>query len=111
MIFKVLYIYINISDCAACNHATLSPGHPAGSLTIASRSFPFYALQTLWLTPQTGPAQTVNVWSLGAPQKLFDQPDAFGNTVSSYTFTGQSSLHSGSNVPGAATRTSAPRAP
>jgi transglutaminase-like putative cysteine protease len=50
-----------------------------------------YALQTLWLTPQTGPAQTVNVWSLGAPQKLFDQPDAFGNTVSSYTFTGQSS--------------------
>lgn len=48
-----------------------------------------YALQTLWLTPQTGPAQTVNFWSLGAPQKLFEQPDAFGNTVSSYTFTGQ----------------------
>ena len=34
MIFKVLYIYINISDCAACNHATLSPGHPAGSWTL-----------------------------------------------------------------------------
>jgi transglutaminase-like putative cysteine protease len=47
-----------------------------------------YALQTLWLTPQSGPAQTVNFWSLGAPEKLFDQPDAFGNTVSSYTFTG-----------------------
>ena len=47
-----------------------------------------YALQTLWLTPQSGPAQTVDFWSLGAPKKLFDQPDAFGNTVSSYTFTG-----------------------
>jgi transglutaminase-like putative cysteine protease len=50
-----------------------------------------YALQTLWLTPQSGPAQTVNVWSLGAPHKLFEQPDAFGNTVSAYTFTGQPS--------------------
>ena len=48
-----------------------------------------YALQTLWLTPQSGPAQTVNFWSLGAPEKLFSQPDAFGNTVSAYTFVGQ----------------------
>lgn len=48
-----------------------------------------YALQTLWLTPQSGPAQTVNFWSLGAPEKLFSQRDAFDNTVSSYTFTGQ----------------------
>jgi transglutaminase-like putative cysteine protease len=47
-----------------------------------------YALQTLWLTPQSGPAQTVNYWSLGAPEKLFTQHDAFGNTISSYTFVG-----------------------
>jgi transglutaminase-like putative cysteine protease len=48
-----------------------------------------YALQTLWLTPQTGPAQTVNFWSLGAPEKLFAQQDAFGNSVHSYTFVGR----------------------
>ena len=48
-----------------------------------------YALQTLWLTPQSGPAQTVNFWSVGAPQKLFSQKDAFGNTIESYTFVGQ----------------------
>ncbi len=48
-----------------------------------------YALQTLWLTPQTGPAQTVHFWSLGAPEKLFTQRDAFGNTISSYTFVGK----------------------
>lgn len=48
-----------------------------------------YALQTLWLTPQSGPAQTVNFWSLGAPEKLFEQRDAFGNPVNSYTFVGQ----------------------
>ena len=47
-----------------------------------------YALQTLHLTPQSGPAQTVNFWSVGAPEKLFTQPDAFGNTVQSYTFVG-----------------------
>ena len=47
-----------------------------------------YALQTLWLTPQSGPAQTVNFWSVGAPEKLFKQIDAFGNTVQSYTFVG-----------------------
>ncbi|MGH8858745.1 MAG: transglutaminase family protein [Polaromonas sp.] len=48
-----------------------------------------YALQTLWLTPLSGPAQTVNFWSLGAPQKLFAQRDAFGNSIHSYTFVGQ----------------------
>lgn len=48
-----------------------------------------YALQTLWLTPQSGPAQTVNFWTLGAPQKLFAQRDAFGNTLHSYAFVGQ----------------------
>ena len=48
-----------------------------------------YALQTLWLTPQSGPAQTVNYWSVGAPEKLFAQVDAFGNTIHSYTFVGQ----------------------
>jgi len=48
-----------------------------------------YALQTLWLTPASGLAQTVRFWSLGAPQKLFAQADAFGNTLHSYTFVGQ----------------------
>ena len=47
-----------------------------------------YALQTLWLTPQSSPAQTVNFWSVGAPEKLFAQTDAFGNTIHSYTFVG-----------------------
>lgn len=50
-----------------------------------------YALQTLWLTPQSGPAQTVHYWSLGAPQKLFAQRDAFGNTIHAYTFVGKDS--------------------
>ena len=48
-----------------------------------------YALQTLWLTPQSGPAQTVDFWSLGAPEKLFAQTDAFGNSIHSYTFVGE----------------------
>ncbi|HEY3049321.1 MAG TPA: transglutaminase family protein [Polaromonas sp.] len=48
-----------------------------------------YALQTLWLTPQSGPAQTVYFWSLGAPEKLFSQLDAFGNPIHSYTFVGR----------------------
>ena len=48
-----------------------------------------YALQTLWLTPQTGPGQTVNFWSLGAPEKLFPQHDAYGNSIHSYTFVGK----------------------
>ena len=47
-----------------------------------------YALQTLWLTPQSSPAQTVNFWSVGAPEKLFAQQDTFGNTLQSYTFVG-----------------------
>lgn len=47
-----------------------------------------YALQTLWLTPQSSAAQTVNFWSVGAPEKLFEQKDAFGNTIKSYTFVG-----------------------
>ena len=47
-----------------------------------------YALQTLWLTPRSSPAQTVNFWSLGAPEKLYRQEDAFGNTIASYTFVG-----------------------
>ncbi len=48
-----------------------------------------YALQTLWLTPQTGPSQTVKFWSLGAPEKLFAQIDGFGNSIHSYTFVAQ----------------------
>ena len=50
-----------------------------------------YALQTLWLTPQSGAGQTVNVWSVGAPEKLYPQRDAFGNTIQSYTFVGKES--------------------
>ena len=50
-----------------------------------------YALQTLWLTPQSSPAQTVNFWSVGAPEKLFVQQDGFGNTVQSYSFVGKAS--------------------
>lgn len=49
-----------------------------------------YALQTLWLTPQSGPAQMVHFWSLGAPGELFAQRDAFGNSVHSYSFVSQS---------------------
>lgn len=48
-----------------------------------------YALQTLWLTPQSGPAQTVDFWSLGAPEKLFPQHDAYGNSIHAYTFVGK----------------------
>ena len=47
-----------------------------------------YALQTLWLTPVSGPSQTVDFWSLGAPEALFAQLDAFGNSIHSYTFAG-----------------------
>lgn len=50
-----------------------------------------YALQTLWLTPQSGAGQHVNFWSLGAPEKLFPQVDAFGNTTQSFTFVGSES--------------------
>lgn len=48
-----------------------------------------YALQTLWLTPHSGPGQTVDSWHVSAPEKLFAQVDAFGNTVHAYTFVGQ----------------------
>lgn len=44
-----------------------------------------YALQTLWLTPSSGPSQNVLFWSVGAPKKLFRQQDAFGNTIEDYT--------------------------
>ena len=47
-----------------------------------------YALQVLWLRPQSGAAQTVNYWSVGAPEKLFAQRDAFGNDMDSYSFVG-----------------------
>ena len=50
-----------------------------------------YALQTLWLTPQSGAGQTVNFWSVGAPEKLYPQRDAFGNSIDSYTFVGKES--------------------
>ncbi len=45
-----------------------------------------YALQTLCLTPASGPCQTVDFWSLGAPETLHAQRDAFGNSVHAYTF-------------------------
>jgi transglutaminase-like putative cysteine protease len=45
-----------------------------------------YALQTLWLTPRSGPSQTVAFWSLGAPGVLYAQHDGCGNTLHSYTF-------------------------
>src|SRR5437879_12301039 len=48
-----------------------------------------YALQTLWLTPQSGPAQTVYFWSLGAPEKLFSQLVGFGNPIHFFTFVGR----------------------
>ena len=48
-----------------------------------------YAIQTMWLTPQSGPSQTVHFWSLGAPEKLFPQNDAYGNSMHSYTFVAQ----------------------
>ncbi|MES2192763.1 MAG: transglutaminase family protein [Pseudomonadota bacterium] len=48
-----------------------------------------YALQTLWLTPQTGAGQIVRFWSVGAPEKLYLQKDAFGNIIQSYTFVGK----------------------
>ena len=48
-----------------------------------------YAIQTMWLTPQNGPSQTVHFWSLGAPEKLFPQHDAYGNSMHSYTFVAQ----------------------
>jgi transglutaminase-like putative cysteine protease len=48
-----------------------------------------YALQTLWLTPLTGAGQTVNFWSLGAPEPLHALHDTYGNPIHSYTFVGE----------------------
>jgi transglutaminase-like putative cysteine protease len=50
-----------------------------------------YALQTLWLTPQSYVGQTVQFWSLGAPEKLFPLRDAYGNATHSYSFVGKDS--------------------
>ena len=50
-----------------------------------------YALQTLWLTPHSSSSQTVNFWSVGAPEKLYAQKDAFGNDIHSFTFVGKAS--------------------
>ena len=44
-----------------------------------------YALQTLWLTPQSGPAQTVNFWSIGAREQVWRQHEAINNTRESYS--------------------------
>ncbi|MDP2816705.1 MAG: transglutaminase family protein [Polaromonas sp.] len=48
-----------------------------------------YALQTLWLTPRSGPSQTIAFWSLGAPGELHAQRDGCGNSIHSYTFVGE----------------------
>lgn len=47
-----------------------------------------YAVQSLCLTPQTGSAQIVEYWSLGAPARLFELKDGFGNVCHSYSFIG-----------------------
>lgn len=52
-----------------------------------------YALQTLWLTPRSGPSQTVLFWTLGAPGVLHAQHDACGNTLHAYTFVGKVTDH------------------
>jgi transglutaminase-like putative cysteine protease len=50
-----------------------------------------YALQTLWLTPQSGAGQNVLFWSVGAPEKLFPLRDGFDNATHSYSFVGNDS--------------------
>jgi transglutaminase-like putative cysteine protease len=52
-----------------------------------------YALQTLWLTPKTGPSQTVRFWTLGAPGVLHEQRDGCGNSIHSYTFVAEAAAH------------------
>ncbi|HYW57369.1 MAG TPA: transglutaminase N-terminal domain-containing protein [Polaromonas sp.] len=52
-----------------------------------------YALQTLCLTPKSGPAQDVLFWTLGAPRALHEQHDGFGNAIHSYTFVGEVAEH------------------
>jgi transglutaminase-like putative cysteine protease len=47
-----------------------------------------YAVQTLWLTPATGPTQTVLDWHIKAPSVLYAQRDGSGNTIQTYTFVG-----------------------
>jgi transglutaminase-like putative cysteine protease len=48
-----------------------------------------YTVQTLCLTPQSSPAQTVEYWSLGTPGTLFAHRDGLGNSCHSYSFLGQ----------------------
>lgn len=52
-----------------------------------------YALQTLWLTPKSGPAQNVLFWTLGAPGVLHEQHDGCGNSIHSYTFVADAAAH------------------
>ena len=52
-----------------------------------------YALQTLWLTPKTGPSQNVLFWTLGAPGALHEQHDGCGNSIHSYTFVADAAAH------------------
>lgn len=52
-----------------------------------------YAVQTLWLTPQTGPTQTVLDWRVQVPGVFYGQRDGFGNQIGTYTFEG-STQHS-----------------
>ncbi|MEL1303564.1 transglutaminase N-terminal domain-containing protein, partial [Neisseria gonorrhoeae] len=52
-----------------------------------------YALQTLWLTPKSGPSQTVLFWTLGAPGVLHEQHDGCGNSIHSYTFVAEAAAH------------------
>ena len=47
-----------------------------------------YAVQTLWLTPQTGASQTVLDWRVQVPGVLYSQRDGFGNSITTYTFVG-----------------------
>jgi transglutaminase-like putative cysteine protease len=47
-----------------------------------------YAVQTLWLTPQTGPSQTVLDWRVQVPGVPYAQRDGFGNGITTYTFLG-----------------------
>jgi transglutaminase-like putative cysteine protease len=48
-----------------------------------------YAIQSLWLTPASGPTQTVLHWALQAPAPLSAQLDGFGNMVHTYTHVGE----------------------
>lgn len=52
-----------------------------------------YALQTLCLSPRSGPAQDVKHWQVAAPGKLHGLSDAFGNTLHTYTLQAKASDH------------------